>query len=100
MANILEGQRLLQRAYDLSIGKISDPLLRLPDELLAVGIMSVHVAYYDGGLAVQEDIREELRRNPNGPFACLIRSLRNYRVAAGEYSEEILDSMYGLTERL
>ena len=91
----LEGaEKLLSRVYEADIHKTSSPL-DVSKELQEVGVQTLHIAYYDSGIAQQEEIRKHLRDFPNGQLAQLIRGLRDARL--GEYSQKRLDLMYGLT---
>jgi hypothetical protein len=91
--NITEAEHVLQQAYDIDIGKIKGAVD--PDEALSqIGVLALHVCYYDSGLAQQKEIREHLREFPEGVLACIIKHLRDAR--SGEYPAETLNLMYGL----
>ncbi len=97
MTNIAEAEKLLQRAYNLDVDKREEQI-DIPALLNDLGIQTVHIAYYDSGLAQHDEIRQHLREYPNGVLMEVITTMRDARVKMGEYSKETLDLMYGLTE--
>lgn len=89
-----QAERALQRAVDLDLGRKTGSL-DADLVIIAVGVMKLHRAYYDSGLAQHPEMLEVLRLN--GITRRLIEALRDARLA--DYPAATLNKMYGLTEK-
>lgn len=95
--SLVEAEKLIQKAYDLS-AELSPGALKLPEEMFAAGVMNMHYAWYNSGLFNHPEIRREMAEHPNGALVQLIKSLRDSRLADKDYSRETLNKMYGLND--
>lgn len=86
-----KAEKLLQRAVDIDTGR-ENGSISLPDDLHAVGIMALHMVFYDSDLVSQHEMIEILAEGGQTRF--LIEALRDARLS--EYTQETLDKMYNL----
>lgn len=79
MRNIQEAEQLIQEAYNIDVGKQKGEIDAVK-AIEKVGVMSLHIYYYDAGLAQMDEIRGHLRQFPDGQLAKLIMGLRDARL--------------------
>jgi hypothetical protein len=94
MPQNLEPQALLQRAYDISIGKEQGTIEEVLDALKGVNLIALHHVMYDSGISSNHEIRAELQENPYGVYASFIHAFIDACVTFGLYSRATLERIY------
>lgn len=94
---IEQAQDLIDIAIAGDMGK-NEFVLPNEDELCEIGVMNLHKAYYDTGLAMHPEVKTLLKKFPNGSIASVVKFIINQRSGRGEYNRETLVGMYNLVE--
>lgn len=94
---IEEARDLIDTAIAADMGKNA---FALPPAsvLCAIGVMNLHKAYYDTGLAIHPEVKKLLKQFPQGCIASVVKFIVDQRSERGEYKKSTLLKMYNLVE--